>query len=140
VDLITCNFDSINHLLKFGEWKKTFINVYNNLNVGGRFLFDINTLYIITNYKERYQVEVDGARMDIKIYPKNNNILVFDIKAIIKKNNREKIIKEIIKETSFEYKKIKKSLQEIGFKKVIIFNKNLNIKSHKKRLYILAEK
>ena len=42
-DVIICMNDSINHLLKFLDWKKLFKNVGKHLNKDGIFIFDINT-------------------------------------------------------------------------------------------------
>jgi SAM-dependent methyltransferase len=42
-DVILCVFDSMNHLLHFHEWKKTFRTVRRHLATGGIFVFDINT-------------------------------------------------------------------------------------------------
>ena len=137
-DLITSNFDSFNHLLKFSEWESSFKNVYNSLDVGGRFLFDINTLYTVRNYNRQFEVEIDNTRMNIKINSAKNDILVFDISSTNKLlKNR---IREIVKETSFEYFKIKKSLLDLGFKKVFIFNSDLGFSDSKKRKHILAIK
>ena len=138
-DLITCNFDSLNHLLKLSQWEETFQNVFDSLDDDGRFLFDINTLYTINNYNKKFEVVIDDCEMNIKISSKGKNILVFDIKSI-SNNNPKKMIHEVVKETSFDYLKIKKSLLKIGFKKVIIFNKELGISNSKVRKYILAEK
>ena len=44
-DVIICMNDSINHLLKFSDWKKMFANVARHLNSGGTFIFDIKTEY-----------------------------------------------------------------------------------------------
>ncbi len=49
MDLITCNYDSINHLLKLTDWKKVFKNVHSNLKTNGKFLFDFNTLKTVNN-------------------------------------------------------------------------------------------
>ena len=40
-DLITCYFDSINHLDDINKVKECFKSVYNHLNKGGLFLFDV---------------------------------------------------------------------------------------------------
>ncbi len=40
-DVITCYFDSINHLNTIEEVNQMFENVYNHLNKGGLFLFDV---------------------------------------------------------------------------------------------------
>src|SRR5215470_2408793 len=42
-DVIICVFDSINHVLKFRDWKRIFQRVALHLTPGGLFLFDINT-------------------------------------------------------------------------------------------------
>lgn len=43
-DAIVCVFDSINHVLRFAGWEKTFRSVIRHLNDGGLFIFDVNTL------------------------------------------------------------------------------------------------
>lgn len=42
-DLITCFYDSLNYLKNARELKVTFRSVYNHLNKGGWFIFDMNT-------------------------------------------------------------------------------------------------
>jgi SAM-dependent methyltransferase len=41
VDLVTCNFDTLNHLVQDGDLAKSFRSVYANLNAGGHFIFDM---------------------------------------------------------------------------------------------------
>jgi SAM-dependent methyltransferase len=43
-DAIICAFDSINHLLRFSDWRKVFRRVAWHLKDDGVFIFDINTL------------------------------------------------------------------------------------------------
>jgi SAM-dependent methyltransferase len=43
VDLITANFDTLNHLLFAGELRETLRRVCENLNPGGHFIFDLLT-------------------------------------------------------------------------------------------------
>ena len=140
IDLITCNFDSINHLLKFFEWEKTFQNVFDNLLIGGKFLFDINTLYAINNFDKKFNVKMGEDIMEMKTSPRGKDILVFDVKSKSGNKPESETIHEVVKETSFEYLKIKKSLLKIGFTNVRIFNKELGINSSKIRKYILAIK
>lgn len=45
VDACVCSLDSINHLKDIEEVKKCFDCVYNSLNDGGVFVFDVNTVY-----------------------------------------------------------------------------------------------
>jgi SAM-dependent methyltransferase len=42
-DLITCNFDGINHLLRVAEVRRCFAEAAARLTIGGRFVFDVNT-------------------------------------------------------------------------------------------------
>jgi SAM-dependent methyltransferase len=43
VDLITANFDTLNHILGNAELKSAFRRVWENLNPGGHFIFDLIT-------------------------------------------------------------------------------------------------
>jgi SAM-dependent methyltransferase len=43
-DVVICVFDSLNHLLSFGDWQSMFDAVYEHLQDGGLFIFDVNTL------------------------------------------------------------------------------------------------
>lgn len=42
-DVVLCVFDSINHLLTFDEWERTFACAAAHLAAGGVFVFDVNT-------------------------------------------------------------------------------------------------
>lgn len=44
-DFCTCTLDSINHLDDINAVKKCFLSVYNCLDFGGIFVFDVNTIY-----------------------------------------------------------------------------------------------
>jgi len=43
VDAVVCVYDCMNYVFKLSDLKKIFENVYNYLNTGGLFLFDLNT-------------------------------------------------------------------------------------------------
>ena len=42
-DAVISPYDSINHLLKFSDWKRTFKAAARHLNTNGVFIFDVNT-------------------------------------------------------------------------------------------------
>src|SRR5438876_4557880 len=42
-DVVLCVYDSINHLLRFDEWKAVFARAHKHLDDGGVFISDINT-------------------------------------------------------------------------------------------------
>jgi SAM-dependent methyltransferase len=43
-DVVICVFDSLNHLLFFGDWESMFDAVHRHLVEGGLFVFDVNTV------------------------------------------------------------------------------------------------
>ncbi|HEY2565562.1 MAG TPA: class I SAM-dependent methyltransferase [Acidimicrobiales bacterium] len=43
-DVVICVFDSLNHLLFFGDWESMFDAVHRHLVDGGLFIFDVNTV------------------------------------------------------------------------------------------------
>lgn len=43
-DVVICVFDSLNHLLFFGDWEQMFEVVHQHLVAGGLFIFDVNTV------------------------------------------------------------------------------------------------
>lgn len=43
-DVVICVFDSVNHLLFFGDWESMFDAVHQHLVDGGLFIFDVNTV------------------------------------------------------------------------------------------------
>jgi predicted TPR repeat methyltransferase len=47
-DVVLCVYDSINHLLRFAEWKAVFARARDHLDDGGLFIFDINTKQRLT--------------------------------------------------------------------------------------------
>ncbi|HUC20253.1 MAG TPA: class I SAM-dependent methyltransferase [Candidatus Polarisedimenticolaceae bacterium] len=42
-DVVLCVYDSINHLLSWGQWCALLANAHKHLNPGGLFIFDIHT-------------------------------------------------------------------------------------------------
>ena len=143
VDFITCNYDSINHLLLFRQWQAVFRCVYKNLNVKGRFLFDINTLHTLRDIKddERLKyISLPDKTLIVKLEKNKKNILKYNIEYFVKEGEAYKRHGGFILETSFLFNKIKQALLKAGFKKIkFLF---ANKKNHDKidRLFILAER
>lgn len=145
VDLITCNYDSINHLQKFSNWKIVFKNVYDALSGEGKFLFDINTPHTIKTASFTKCISTDNYTL-INSVRHQGAELVFDLTWFIKsKGDKFTRHQEIVKEVSFPFEQIEKTLKKIGFRKVSIINNQFDSKNNtsltrKNRLYILAEK
>lgn len=79
-DVVTCFFDSINHLHSIDLVKDCFICVYNTLKEGGLFLFDI---FSKSKYAEMNDTDItedfDDFSYRWKINTKDPNILQHDI-------------------------------------------------------------
>jgi SAM-dependent methyltransferase len=114
-DVIICVFDSINHVLKFTDWRKIFRNAARHLEQDGLFLFDINTeakLERLINaptwvHKFGRNLEfinvTDGGRGIA-----NWNIRVFEHR----RGNKYGLFAEDIKQISFRVEKIRAALQK----------------------------
>lgn len=93
-NVITCFFDSLNHLNTFDEIKKTFNCVYNHLNEKGLFIFDIFSFYAYLNSKGITKKEFKDFSYEWKITLKKPNILKHNLKikdtnSIVEENYNE---------------------------------------------------
>jgi SAM-dependent methyltransferase len=114
-DVIICVFDSINHVLRFADWKRIFRRVALHLDDEGLFLFDMNTMQKLQRQIRTPARVIPLGRnlLTIKVTDEgrgmaNWNIKVFERKA---RGNCE-LFEENIKEISFPLKKIKDALRE----------------------------
>ena len=71
-DTVLCEFDSINHVRRFSDWKRVFAGVRQHLSPGGCFIFDINTQRKL----ERHIAEPPW------VHPFGRNLLIIDMTAL----------------------------------------------------------
>ena len=135
-------FDSINHLTKFSDWKKTFDCVATHLKPGEIFIFDINTPYKLTQF----------AKAPPWIHKFGNNFLIMsvecDAKALSKWDikvfesigkDRYRLHQEVILEKGFTAALITKALQD-RFKQVTVLDlKQGLVNSKSERLYFVCK-
>jgi len=141
-DLITCNYDSINHLENFEAWIQTFKNVHQMLNGDGYFLFDFNTFInferLISMPEEHKKTEnYEFWRIMNKL---DNNHLEFVFRYSFSDGTTEE---QKIKECFYETETVIKALEEIGFEIVDILGKKF-VRSDdlgkEQKLHILCKK
>lgn len=137
-DVVFCVFDSINHLLKFSDWKKMFRKVKEHLKYDGLFLFDMNTLNKIKYIKSesprlRLITNSNGYNVN-KTYVKNNTAVWEEITFLKKKGNIYTMHKELIKEKSFPIRNVKKALNK--YYKILEYDRN----KKQKRVYFTCRK
>lgn len=147
-DIISINFDALNHIRDFQDWQKLFEKVYLSLNPKGIFFFDINTqkrlledwsypevilkknlTYVQVGYEPIVENEIVRRKILMQIFSENNRL--------IKKSSA--LIEQISPQLETLYKKLKIS----GFKINRINLTHLIIKKHiflKNRIFLLSEK
>lgn len=71
VDLITANFDTLNHMLSANDLRKTLRRVFDNLKPGGHFIFDVVTncyalgsRSYVTRFRRQYRSVTQTVRVD----------------------------------------------------------------------------
>lgn len=139
-DAILCLFDSINHLLDYKDWEKTFSRASFHLNKNGVFIFDINTKKKLEHLvqSEATITESDMGKMIMKVAPQDG-VYNWNVKLIEKQKNGGEIIhEENIKEQSFPITKIEKSLKKI-FNQIVLFDQYGNQASEdSRRVYFVC--
>ena len=141
-DLITCNYDAINHLIMFEDWQKMFNNVYSHLKIGGVFTFDYNTLLKLKNFSRTSYYEYEEYNC-VWHNTNENDRFNFDFSYYIKQKNGEyKLIKSSQIESTFPYKLIATTLKQMGFKHIKFCNKDFKKCNPNKvfRCFVICEK
>lgn len=133
-DIILCPFDSINHLLSFNDWKKTFKNVENHLKKDGIFVFDFNTENKFCQINDKVLIKNINDNYVIMETKSHRNKCVWNIFIFIKQGRDcYKFYSEKITEVSFSEDKILQTLKKY-FGTVEIINKD------KDRTFIICKK
>jgi SAM-dependent methyltransferase len=123
-DAIVCAFDSINHLHRFAEWKKTFRGVAGHLNAGGVFVFDVNTLGKLQRLVDgpAWVKQFGGDLVIINVRRKRSEVFAWDVKIFEhRKRDVYKLISENIEERAFAMERILIALRH-QFRDVKVFD------------------
>ena len=123
-DAVVCVSDSINHLLDFAHWKKVFHRVARQLNDGGVFVLDINTLGKLRRLVEDppWVKQIDRDLVIIKVMGGQYGRFDWDVKIFEHRNRANyRLITETIEEAAFPLNRIDESLRTT-FKTVKVFD------------------
>lgn len=134
-DVITCYFDSINHLNTIEEVNQMFENVYNHLNKGGLFLFDV---FSYSRFLEADNTDISEEFDDFSYRWKMNISLPNTLHHHINIDGIDKF-EEKYDEHYYDYKEI---INKKLFKKIKVvgdFNKHL-YKTSERILVVLEKK
>ncbi len=142
-DAIVCVFDSINHLLSFGEWKQVFRRVALHLNDDGLFVFDINTIGKLLRLTEDpvWSREFDRDLVIIKVTGGRRGIFDWKVKIFEhQKKDEYKLFHETIRELALPHKRILTALRD-RFKQVKVIDPGGSRPSDQsERLYFVCKK
>lgn len=124
-DVVLCVYDSINHLLRFDEWKAVFEGAQRHLNDGGVFLFDINTQRKLSEFAERPPVAEwfgDGNLMLLEITAAGRGVANWGTRVFARVGDSEyRLHSEDIPEISFPPERIRTALEKL-FSRVWIYD------------------
>lgn len=142
-DVICCVFDSINHLLRFADWKKLFANVEHHLSEQGCFIFDVNTQRKLDRHiKEPAWVHAFGSNLLImKVSSAPNRTSKWNIKVFERtRANRYLLHEENIAEASFPTRQIVAALRPHFSRVRIIDTDRKRASSQSERLYFVCKR
>jgi len=129
VDAVICCFDSLNYILKEKEIKKCFGLVYNYLNPGGLFIFDVNSKYKFETVYAKNNFVLENEKKQVfcswqNNYNKKNKTCDFYITLFAgQPDNKDKYKRfyETQREKYYSEQFLKECLTEMGFDDLKIF-------------------
>ena len=126
VDAVICCFDSLNYILNEENIKKCFMTVYNYLNPGGLFIFDVNSKYKFeTIYaKNSFILEKKNVFCSWQNnYDKKNKTCDFYMTLFVRQSDGSyRRYDESQREKYYDNEFLTESLLEAGFDDINIFN------------------
>ena len=142
-DVVICVFDSINHVLKFRDWKRIFHRVALHLTPSGLFLFDINTeaklkrlirapIWVNKFGRNIELIDITAGRGGIA----NWNIKVFEPQT----RHRYQLFEENLKEISFPVSKIREALRQQFHEVTVIDPQGRRLSNNSDRLYFACKR
>ncbi|MDI6739583.1 MAG: class I SAM-dependent methyltransferase [Candidatus Edwardsbacteria bacterium] len=117
-------FDSVNYILSNRELEESFRQVYKALEPGGIFLFDINSVYALSEFwNGRLEVREDGGITSIweHRYDVGDSQAELHLTLFVPQGRRYKKLVEIHRERAYELIEIETLLAKAGFTKSEMF-------------------
>ena len=116
VDLVTCNFDTLNHLVGDGDLLSTFRRVRDNLNSGGHFIFDMVMQCQPLGSARRYVRHFSSARRTVVQHVRwEPSRKLLSIVVSIRSRNTPRAITEVHRERAYSAEEIGRALLDAGF-------------------------
>ncbi|MBQ8468950.1 MAG: class I SAM-dependent methyltransferase [Clostridia bacterium] len=142
-DLITCTYDLVNYMETYEEWVTMFKNAYKQLNNGGLFVFDFNTVKRLADWNT---VVYDQSRDLDYVQTVTSNVhgkTVINYIYYVKDGDKYEKTSALYTETSFEIERVLEALKKAGFKDVKLCDFELNELSNpasRNKIHVIAKK
>ena len=124
-DVVLCVYDSINHLLRFDDWKAVFARAHDHLNDDGLFVFDINTKSQLAALVDREPAAHwfgDGSLFVINVSSAGRGVVVWELRVFERVGGSEyRLHEEDIREISFPAERVRSALQKV-FTRVWVYD------------------
>jgi SAM-dependent methyltransferase len=120
VDLITCEFDAVNHLAHRSDLAKTAKAVARALRPGGFFFFDVNRRWHLEkNWPGMHWAEESGVVMIMRgSYDRRREKGCLDLEWFVRENTCWRRLREHIEQVWWTDEEIRRSLREAGFDRI----------------------
>lgn len=145
-DAVICTLDSLNHLDNFNDVETAFQRVYDNMEIGGVFIFDMNTPYkhreILGNQIYIYDIDNIYCVWENNFEPEDNTVNIrLDFFELGEDGKYSRSCEEIT-EHAYEPEKIQRSLETIGFEVIGCYNADTEepIQKESQRMVFVARK
>lgn len=113
-DAVICPYDSINHLVTFGGWVKTFRAARRSLNEGGVFIFDMNTELRLRQLASvpPWVREFDENVLIMRVIDRGGGVAAWHITIFERRRGATyRLHHEIITEVSFPRARVRSALE-----------------------------
>lgn len=117
-DLVTCTYDSLNHLSSKSELQQVFRNAYKILKPGGFFIFDLNDQEFFENYWNGRSefIETKDFSLTVRLtYSSKKAVGQVESTAFIRKGKTYQRVQEIVVEKMFTGSEVARSLGQAKF-------------------------
>ncbi len=123
-DAVICPYDALNHLLRFGDWRKTFKAVRRHLAPGGVFVFDMNTEFRLAQLAAAPAGVQDfpGGTMAIDVADEGRGVVAWRLRIFEKRQGQMyRLHRDSIEETAFHLDRVREALRR-EFREVRAFD------------------
>ena len=144
-DLISCNRDVVNMFTTFDKWKMFFNTAYNHLQKNGFFMFDFYTEKKLAGWSEVIYEQGDDLDYVSKVTQNNGLCVMSEVYYLKESSTYYRKTSDVMVEAWFKTEDIVKALEEAGFRKIKLLNKELKPLEDSEiekqtRIHVLAEK